>query len=135
MTNKLLVLTTTALLLTCGSVQASIANLACSPMSKNPKCWDNGGDEEAPFKCPTKFRCSQISSVIKSENSSYTCTGAGFETFDCTQLVLDQGFDIVGLSVLITQQYIDGCHKPGACGARACMPQSIGFAKLNALCE
>lgn len=135
MTNKLLLLMMATFLFTCGGAQASVTSIACSPMSKNPNCWDMGGNEETPFRCPTRFHCSQISSVIKSGNGSHACTGIGFETFDCTQLVLDYGLDIVGLGVLITQQYVDGCHKPGACGAKACMAHSVGFARLNALCK
>ena len=106
------------------------ASNPCSKMSNNPICW------EQPIPPRTTCRdvgyCTVITSVSMNATGKYVCQGGG--EFDCTDLVSKYGTRISGASVLVTIQRIDMCHKPGACGARACM-LSDGYASISHICR
>lgn len=137
---KCLVVGCLALGLQAASAQSSIYEEllpgSCSHMSKNPRCWE-GKDHTKPPRpsmCHSKDSCNVIKSVHQDSWGQFHCRAVNGHTFSCDKLVKQFGTQLDGVVVKITTPYVDGCHIPGGCGPRACVP-SYGAASLDQSCQ
>ena len=105
---------------------------SCSNMSKNPRCWE--GKEHTTVICPSKESCNVVKSVHQDSWGQFQCKGLNGHVFSCDKLVEQFGTPLEGIVVKVTTPYVDGCHIPGGCGHRACVP-SYGSASLNQACQ
>ena len=116
-----------------GIANAQLEN--CSRMSKYPKCWQGKTITKLPRNgiCFAEQECDKVTKVIASKWGYYTCVGNKGIRFDCSELVEEYGKNLEGERVLVTTPYIDGCHVPGACGPKACVP-SWGSGSMSPKC-
>lgn len=107
----------------------------CSPMSKNPICWE-GQDHTKPPRtfCASKNSCDVIKTVQQNSSGTYLCKGGSGHVFSCDTLVEQFGTHIEGFVVNVTTDYVDGCHILGGCGSSGCVP-TYGIASLDQSCQ
>lgn len=112
-----------------------LAPTSCSKMSKNPECGKTSDHAEpsCPDICPAKESCNVIQSVHQDDRGQFQCKGVNGALFSCDNLVKEFGVQIEGVAVKVTTTYADGCHKPGVCGPKACIP-IWGTASLDPAC-
>jgi hypothetical protein len=87
----------------------------CSPMSKNPKCWE-GQDHTKPPRpamCSTKNSCEMINNIQQDSSGNYRCKAVSGLAFSCNTLVEQFGTHLEGVVVKVTTPYVDGCHVLG----------------------
>jgi hypothetical protein len=96
----------------------------CSPMSKNPLCWEHPSNPRVPPKfCPSDETITTIAEVKettdKSDKAKFTCTSINNQLFDCSEIVDHYGYDIIGSEVQVITKYFalshPGCHIIGGC--------------------
>ncbi len=111
---------------------------SCSPMSKDPKCWEDYGyyrtSRPRPILCRSRSSCVVIESVQLNSMGKYECKAATGYGFSCERLVKQFGVNLEGMSVKLTTPYVDTCHILGGCGDRACSP-GHGSASLDPSCQ
>lgn len=106
----------------------------CSPMSHDPKCWEQPSRPQIKPVCTDLTYCTRIQRIIGIQNGNYICEGSG--QFFCTEIVKKYGIKSIGIPVLVNFQRIDACHVLGGCGGNACQQVSFyGSSNLSSSCR
>lgn len=102
----------------------------CSKGSKDPKCWE-WSYSHTQLPPPVRFEANVKSVYV--ETAAYWCEG-NLSKFQCHQMALEHGLDLIGKTVLVEQRYEDSCHVIGGCGWKSVflgLPIAVGITESD----